>query len=107
MNDTYLNKDGDEASLHNLSGPKSKAGKDKEIRSPILLSPSKLYYKSANNARDITSAVSRRKSMSKSRSKPKVNSAGNNLRTVSGFTSSGLACHWPKVQSVIFSVIQA
>ena len=45
MDDTYLDKDGDKASLYNLSGPKSKAGKDKEIKSPILLSPSKLYYK--------------------------------------------------------------
>ena len=45
MNDTYLNKDGDKASLHNLSGPKSKAGKGKEIISPILLSPTELYYK--------------------------------------------------------------
>ena len=107
MNDTYLNRDGDKASLHNLSGPKSKASNDKEIKSPILLSPTKLYYKLANNARDITSAVSRWKSMSQSKSKPKVNYAGNNPRTVSGFTSSYLARHWPKVQPIIFSVGQA
>ena len=45
MNDTYLNRDGDKASLHNLSEPKSKASNDKEMKSPILLSPTKLYYK--------------------------------------------------------------
>ena len=45
MNDTYLDKDGDKDSLHDLSRLKSKAGKDKEIKSPILLSPTKLYYK--------------------------------------------------------------
>ena len=45
MDDTYLDKDGDKDPPHDLSRPKSKAGKDKEIISPVPLSPTKLYCK--------------------------------------------------------------